>query len=113
MYNMYMVLQRDLKGANFGELEQGAMDYPYEPTKFTTEDSHYFGYIGFLGWSFGCWSKSPSVPFIQQWTLVYHRFRDCLVLADIVRYGHASQKGKIDPKWNPDNHQAEGGHPSL
>lgn len=43
---------------------------------------------------------------------VYHRFRDCLVLADIIRSGYAYTHVKIDPKWNSGNQQPGPGHSS-
>lgn len=44
---------------------------------------------------------------------MYHRFRVCPVLVDTIRSRYAYQRGKIDPKRNPDSQQPEGGYSHL
>lgn len=109
VYNIFLMLQRDLKDVDCHELEKRIMYY-YHDHIHHLEDHEKLGPKILMATSISDALDSELAVGISHHPCpfstsgyVYHRCRDCPVLAETIRCRYAYQNGKVDPKWNPDN----------
>lgn len=109
LYNALIVLQRDLKDADFDELEKRVMECFYEHL----ENTHMIApkilmasdISSALGNALAMGVSHHPCPLCTG-GLVCHRFRECPFLAHVIRSGHAYKHGKTDSSWNPSHHSS-------
>lgn len=109
----FEVLQRDLKDADFDELEKRVVDYCYmhalhmeDPQKLRLNSIMASEVYGAPDSAFARGVSHHPSPCCTC-GFVYHRFQEYPVLADVIRSGYAYKHGKIDPSWNLDNHSTD------